>query len=558
MTSDLLYASLLMSLLAAFVAMLGKQWLNRYIRHAGGSMVERCGDRQRKFDGIEKWPFRLFVESLPIMLQIALLLLTCGLSRYMWSVNTSVASVILSFTVLGFLFYLGIVAAGASSYECPFQTPASMALRGLKDRGIAGRLSAGLFVSNITPLILYSTQTTARKLLPHLSLPNVTSLFYATWMDVRLGIISAPHRVYEAIQHPPHWIISPSYITSGIRRGARRLGHQIITFLRVDRALGNAGQRLVQGVQRLARATPLPSTLEDVTGQPLVPKDGPCLWLRVRNFGTLRRQNGDNARCVSWVLRNVTDPEAIDSAISLAGIIRWFDGDPTHDPPFGFIVSVFEACFDSTKQVYPGMRNRAYFSARAILQIHVMARVRSNEHGLKYPIPAISSGLVEHTDPNLQNILCMLRYEPGNGRSTLHFPDPSTHTLDHTLWMSNLFADLTRVATNPILAFHPYESRFSAVVTSSRAVIANFLVMWCMFLGGHIHEETFWVVDKSYVAVLLSFPVYSMFCILVIRWKPSSPTCLRGLWISLPTSATSDTLTISWEFWQHGRNGLSG
>ena len=51
----LMYASLLISLLVAFVAMLGKQWLNRYMRNSGGSMIERCGDRQRKFDGIEKW-----------------------------------------------------------------------------------------------------------------------------------------------------------------------------------------------------------------------------------------------------------------------------------------------------------------------------------------------------------------------------------------------------------------------------------------------------------------------------------------------------------------------
>jgi len=111
-----------MSLLAAFVAMLDKQWLNRYLRHTGGSVVERCGDHQRKFDGLEKWPFRLFVESLPVMLQIALL--TCGLSQYMWAINTSVARVITSFTALGILFYVGIVAAGTSSYECPFQTPA--------------------------------------------------------------------------------------------------------------------------------------------------------------------------------------------------------------------------------------------------------------------------------------------------------------------------------------------------------------------------------------------------------------------------------------------------
>ena len=51
--TSLLFASLLLSLLAAFIAMLGKQWLNRHLRHAGGSMVERCGDRQIKCDGLQ-------------------------------------------------------------------------------------------------------------------------------------------------------------------------------------------------------------------------------------------------------------------------------------------------------------------------------------------------------------------------------------------------------------------------------------------------------------------------------------------------------------------------
>ena len=62
----------MMSLLAAFVAMLGKQWLNRYLRTSGGSVIERCGDRQRKCDGLETWPLHFFVESLPVMLQVAL------------------------------------------------------------------------------------------------------------------------------------------------------------------------------------------------------------------------------------------------------------------------------------------------------------------------------------------------------------------------------------------------------------------------------------------------------------------------------------------------------
>jgi len=123
-----MYASLLISLLAALVAMLGKQWLNRYLRNEGGSMIERCRDRQRKFDGLQKWPFHLFTESLPMMLQVALFLLACGLCRHVASINTSVASVLIALTVLGVLFYLVIVVSGVSLYACPFQTPASTAL----------------------------------------------------------------------------------------------------------------------------------------------------------------------------------------------------------------------------------------------------------------------------------------------------------------------------------------------------------------------------------------------------------------------------------------------
>jgi hypothetical protein len=133
-----MYASLLISLLAAFVAMLGKQWLNRYLRNSGGSMIERCGDRQRKLDGLEKWPLHSFVESLPMMLQAALLLLACGLCRHMWTINASVAYTLISLTGLGVVFYITIVIAGTSSYGCPFQTPVSIALHAHGRRSGAG------------------------------------------------------------------------------------------------------------------------------------------------------------------------------------------------------------------------------------------------------------------------------------------------------------------------------------------------------------------------------------------------------------------------------------
>ena len=68
--------------------------------------------------------------------------------------------------------------------------------------------------------------------------------------------------------------------------------------------------------------------------------------------------------------------------------------------------------------------------------------------------------------------------------------------------MSNLFVDLTGVGPNPTL--ESYRSYLSAAVSNEQAAIANTLIMWHMFLGGHVEDETFWAVDKSYAVVSLS------------------------------------------------------
>ena len=126
----ILLASLFTSLLSAFLAMLGKQWLNRCMPvDTRGTIIQRSQHRQRKFDGIINWYFDNVMEALPLMLQVALLLLGCALSRYLWEINTTVASVVLGFTAFGLLFYVFIVIAGAVSGDCPYQTPVANFLR---------------------------------------------------------------------------------------------------------------------------------------------------------------------------------------------------------------------------------------------------------------------------------------------------------------------------------------------------------------------------------------------------------------------------------------------
>jgi len=126
---SLLYASLATSLLAAFLAMLGKQWVNRYLRNRGGSVADKSRDRQRKLDGLEKWHFHLAIESLPAMLQLALLLLGCALSGYLWAISRTVAGVTVAVTLFGVTSYVFLTLAATLYYNCPYQTPPSILTR---------------------------------------------------------------------------------------------------------------------------------------------------------------------------------------------------------------------------------------------------------------------------------------------------------------------------------------------------------------------------------------------------------------------------------------------
>ena len=126
----ILFASLTTSLFSAFLAMLGKQWLNRYqSTDMRGSAIDRSHNRQKKLGGIVAWYFNDVMESLPLMLQASLLLFGCALSRYLWEIDVTIASVVLGVTSFGVVSYLFIVIAGAVSESCPYQTPAAHCFR---------------------------------------------------------------------------------------------------------------------------------------------------------------------------------------------------------------------------------------------------------------------------------------------------------------------------------------------------------------------------------------------------------------------------------------------
>ena len=422
-------------MLAAFVAMLGKQWLNRYLRNSGGSMIELCVDRQRKWDELQKWPLHFFVESLPVMLQVSLLLLACGFCQHMWTINTPVACTLISLTGLGVVFYVGIVIAGMSSYACPFQTPMSIALRGLWKK--------------VRPVIL----------------PNIVH----------------SKRVFSWT----HWMwrqkVQPGLVS-------------LITHYR--RVLSQTCRMWRQKVWPLLRRPPLPITapLKNVEVHESEP------WLKPKDLAIVRGTNADDILCVSWILRHITDPEAIDAALPLAGEIRWFDDGVNVNPPYNLIVSTFEACFDSTRRLHPGSRNRAYYSGRTILWIHTLAMCKSEEFARMFPLPDVAY-TTPVPDPDLEHLLRANHtgWHPGPHIEFLLRINPG-HTPSHLQWISNLllhysWANLTELSHDILhWFFNPQENKTTILLSTT----LNRILVWCAILGSPVEEEALKVQDKSY------------------------------------------------------------
>ncbi|KAG8985231.1 hypothetical protein FRB93_005933 [Tulasnella sp. JGI-2019a] len=124
------FASLCCSLLAAAGAMLAKQWLQEYARTGQtGTVEEQARGRADKFRGAQRWGLRFVVEALPALLLISLALFFVGLVDYLWTVDRTVALVVLAFAAVGATFYGFTVVVGVVYTASPFQTAVSVVTR---------------------------------------------------------------------------------------------------------------------------------------------------------------------------------------------------------------------------------------------------------------------------------------------------------------------------------------------------------------------------------------------------------------------------------------------
>ena len=214
----MLYASLATSLLSAFLAMLGKQWLSRYSSiDIRGTAIERSLDRQRKLDGMATWYFDLVMESLPLLLQVALLLLGCALSLYLLEIDMTVAWAVIGVTMLGVIFYAFIVVAGAIFASCPYQTPGARILRHI--------------LYNILPSIPGLLHSTLRHVIDRSEcISGISGIVWGKWRHWIMSILIFPlllaYDTYQLTQAMVRVLITPvRKVRSWLRRARTTRTH---------------------------------------------------------------------------------------------------------------------------------------------------------------------------------------------------------------------------------------------------------------------------------------------------------------------------------------------
>ncbi|KAG8725172.1 hypothetical protein FRC09_006795 [Ceratobasidium sp. 395] len=119
------FTSLALSLSAALVAMLGKEWLTAFLASRPRPAHAHALLRQSRLEGLEQWWALHIIALLPSLLHASLLLFAIGLVLYLSTMDRAIAVVIASIVGITSLFYIVTAILGAIYTFCPFVTELS-------------------------------------------------------------------------------------------------------------------------------------------------------------------------------------------------------------------------------------------------------------------------------------------------------------------------------------------------------------------------------------------------------------------------------------------------
>ncbi|KAG8701463.1 hypothetical protein FRC08_004069 [Ceratobasidium sp. 394] len=127
--NGLWFTALALSLAAALIAMLSKEWLTTFATSRSRSPRIYTLHHQKRLRGLADWRAWLIIDLLPSMLHLSFLLFSLGLAVHLWTLDSGIAIAEVVVAGLTFIFYVGTTVLGAVCDSCPFVTQISKSLR---------------------------------------------------------------------------------------------------------------------------------------------------------------------------------------------------------------------------------------------------------------------------------------------------------------------------------------------------------------------------------------------------------------------------------------------
>ena len=290
---------------------------------------------------------------------------------------------------------------------------------------------------------------------------------------------------------------------SNALRGLWKIRYKIIPALsRRKRMLSRIYQVLTRRIRRNPPYHSSPVPLQNV------PVQRPEKWLKSDDLATIKRSISIDVQCVSWVLWKIDSPEALSIAIKFAGTAWWSEKGLDAEPPYDVIVSTLKACFNSSRKLYPVLKDKAYYSARAILWIHIRAMCVSEELALGFPLPTIPRGATSHGD-DLDDLFGVFSGLDAPGTLAWVYTASPKVTPAHQQWTWTALLHMTWAKRSVLGTFD------SEVVkrhvggdwsTVPLDAVLNRLLTWCIFLDWPVDKVVLMIQDKSY-AIYYSCPL---------------------------------------------------
>ncbi|TRM67314.1 hypothetical protein BD626DRAFT_564286 [Schizophyllum amplum] len=268
------FTSLALSLSAALMAVLVKQWLQAYNSNVSGTPKHQALVRQFRLLGVERWNVPLIVGLLPMLLHLSLLLFFVGLSLYVIALDTTIAAVVIGIAATAYSLFIVANILPMVDCQCPYKSPLSQLvyislqyilnstlewLRGCAgDRpdvlpqtspspapsrwaSVASRILSAIYSTSAQPLTARPREAAAVTKREDKLMVECLNWVYSTSSNPTVINITA-----QAVSGLPHDVarISHSEMRDGL---LERLS------LRVSQYYGNRDPEELRGIERLAR-----------------------------------------------------------------------------------------------------------------------------------------------------------------------------------------------------------------------------------------------------------------------------------------------------------------